>query len=250
MPIKDFGKKVNDVFHEAVDTVKTKAEKVEMPDFKKLGDKASEQVQSIFQKKVAETADDVGTAEQLAFSNISARNALKVIYFLMAADGEIYHGEEEKFDAIGKELSPDFASVKESIVKDCQTAMESMIDPEDHYDVIQDCVENALLSSQQAEETVITPKLLVWDLLTVAYSDESYNDTERRLLKYIVRKLNIDKAVFLEMESSILTLLDLEKELAWIKTTNRPYLTIEAMVNEITGRRNTIFESVKDLISL
>ena len=69
-------------------------------------------------------------------------------------------------------------------------------------------------------------------------------------MKYIVRKTNIDKAIFLEMESSILTLMDIEKELTWIKTTNKPYLTIEAMVNELMDRKNVIFESVKDLISL
>ena len=44
--------------------------------------------------------------------------------------------------------------------------------------------------------------------------------------------------------------MDLEKELAWIKTTNKPYLTIEAMVNEIADRKSVIFESVKDLITL
>ena len=83
-----------------------------------------------------------------------------------------------------------------------------------------------------------------------AYSDESYDETERKLLKYIVRKLQIDKAVFLEMESSILTILDIEKEIAWIKTTDRPYLTIEARVNELTRRQAVIFDSVKDLITL
>ena len=95
-----------------------------------------------------------------------------------------------------------------------------------------------------------TRQLLVWDLLTIAYSDESYDETERKLLKYIVRKLQIDKAVFLEMESSILTILDIEKEIAWIKTTDRPYLTIEARVNELTKRQAVIFDSVKDLITL
>jgi len=34
------------------------------------------------------------------------------------------------------------------------------------------------------------------------------------------------------------------------QTTDRPYLTIEAMVNEIADRKNVIFESVKDLITL
>lgn len=86
--------------------------------------------------------------------------------------------------------------------------------------------------------------------MSVAYSDEKYKDAERRFLKYVVRKLNIDKAVFLEMESSILTLMDIERELAWIKTTNRPYLTIETMVNELADRKDVIFKSVLDLIAL
>lgn len=56
--------------------------------------------------------------------------------------------------------------------------------------------------------------------------------------------------MILELENSIVTLLDLEKELQWIKTTDRPYLTIEAMVNEITDRKKVNSESVKDLIAL
>ena len=188
--------------------------------------------------------------EPLTIRAISTRNAIKIIYYLMAADGEIYHSEEEKFDSIGKELDPKFFENKESIVKECELQLKKVIDPEDYYDVLQDGVEDALLSSKQTADTFITPKLLVWDLLTIAYSDESYDEAERKLLKYIVRKTNIDKSVFLEMESSILTLMDIEKEISWIKTTNRPYLTIEAMVNELADRKNVIFESVKDLIAL
>lgn len=168
----------------------------------------------------------------------------------MAVDGEIFHSEEEKFDSIGKELDPQFAEHKEQIIKECQSQLDKVIDPEDFYDTLQDGVEYALMHSKATADTFITPKLLVWNLLTVAYSDESYDEAERRLLKYIVRKTGIDKAVFLEMESSILTMMDIEKELAWIKTTNKPYLTIEAMVNELADRKNVIFESIKDLISL
>ena len=181
---------------------------------------------------------------------IATRNALQIIYYLMAADGTVYHSEEEKFDAIGAALDPNFADSKPAIIKDCQAQLEKVIDSEDYYDVLQDGVEDAIQSSNETADTFITPKLLVWDLLTIAYSDESYDETERKLLKYIVRKLQIDKAVFLEMESSILTILDIEKEIAWIKTTDRPYLTIEARVNELTKRQAVIFDSVKDLITL
>lgn len=181
---------------------------------------------------------------------IATRNALQIIYYLMAADGTVYHSEEEKFDAIGAALDPNFADSKPAIIKDCLAQLEKVIDSEDYYDVLQDGVEDAIQSSNETADTFITPKLLVWDLLTIAYSDESYDETERKLLKYIVRKLQIDKAVFLEMESSILTILDIEKEIAWIKTTDRPYLMIEARVNELTKRQAAIFDSVKDLITL
>ena len=52
------------------------------------------------------------------------------------------------------------------------------------------------------------------------------------------------------MESSYLTVTDIEKEKAWIKTTDRPYLTIEAHVKELEKREQAIYESVKALILL
>ena len=182
--------------------------------------------------------------------SISTHNAIKIFYYLMAADGQIFHSEEEKFDAIGAEVDPEYAQNKGQILKECEEQLKKDIDPEDYYSVLQEGVDAALTPSWTLEDSFITPKLLIWDLLTIAYSDENYDESERRLIKYIVRKLNVDKAVFLELESSILTLMDLEKELQWIKTTDRPYMQIEMMVNEIADRKNVIFESVKDLISL
>ena len=243
------GKGILASLHGAVDSVKASARNVKLPEIKKPDIKSPEQIRELFKKKPRREDADI-QAESAEIWSISTKSAIKIIYYLMAADGEIFHSEEEKFDAIGAELDPDFADHKAQIVAECQSQMDKVIDPEDYYDVLQDGVEIALASSVQTVDTFITPKLLVWDMLTVAYSDESYDEVERRLLKYVVRKLNIDKAVFLEMESSILTLMDMEKELAWIKTTDRPYLTIETMVNEIADRKNVIFESVKDLIAL
>ena len=55
---------------------------------------------------------------------------------------------------------------------------------------------------------------------------------------------------FLEMESSILTVMDIERELTWIKTTDRPYLKIESVVSELAQRKKVIFDNVKDMIAL
>ena len=250
MAIKDLGKGLKDSLHGAMDSVKAKTKDVELPDFKQVGEKASERMKGLFQKADEKKSVVETEVPTQGITRISIRSAIKIIYFLMAADGEIYHGEEEKFDVMGIELDPNFAASKEQIIKECKAALDKVIDSEDYYDALQDGVENAIASSQKSVGASISAKHLVWNLLSVAYSDEKYDDTERRLLKYIVRKLNIDKAVFLEMESSMLTLMDIERELTWIKTTNRPYLTIEAMVNELADRKNVIFESVLDLIAL
>ena len=181
---------------------------------------------------------------------IPVRNALKVFYYLIAADGKILDEELRKFDEIGTALDPAFEAHKSEIIEECNEQLENTIDPEDYYDVLQDAVGEAIDSSGFDGGSFITPRLLLWNMLTIAYCDGDYAEQERRLLKCVVRKLNIDKAVFLEMENSILTVTELENELQWIKTTDRPYLQIEAMVNRINHRRDTIFESVMALIAL
>lgn len=246
---KEKGKSILTSLHVASHSVKTSMQNAKPPKIKSKEKKSPDPAKEPTKKKTGKT-EPKNSGKPLAIKAISTRNAIKVIYYLMAADGEVFHSEEEKFDAIGSELDPSFAENKTQIVKECKAQMEKLIDPGDYFDVLHDGIELALSSSVQTEDAFMTPKLLIWNLLTVAYSDEHYDETERRLLKYVVRKLNINKAIFLEMESSIQTLMDLEKELAWIKTTDRPYLKIEAMVNEIVDRKNVVFESVKDLIAL
>jgi uncharacterized tellurite resistance protein B-like protein len=244
-------KSLKDRMKGSLDSLKAAAKTVKVPEIKKpeinLSDLKIPPVKDLFQKKGTSQEDE---SAPLKITSISTRNALKVFYYMMAADGELFHGEEEKFDLIGQEVSPEFDTIRADVITECQRQLDKVIDTADYYDVLQDGVEDALLSSAKTPDSFITPKLLVWDLLTLAYSDKQYDETERRLLKYIVRKLDIDKAVFLEMESSIQTLMDLEKEQQWIKTTERPYLTIEAMVNEIEDRKHVIFDSVKALIAL
>ena len=250
----DLGKSLQSLFkgaadavNGAVDTVKNVTKDVKLPEVK-LPEIKPEQITGIFAKKPPEEAQ--AFAEPAAITSISVKSALKIIYYMMAVDGEIFHSEEEKFDSIGQELDPNYTAGKAQLVEECRKQMEKAIDPEDYYDVLQDGVEDAIRATVKPADATIAPKLRVWDLLAIAYSDGAYDDAERKLLKYVVRKLGIDRAVFLELEGSLLTLLDLERELNWIKSTDRPYLTIEATVNELENRKRVVFDSVMDLINL
>ena len=250
MAKKDISANLKYALRGAAVSVKEAAKDVKLPEIKAPAIKVPSQVKDVFKKKEKEQTPVTAQTDAPTIGSIPTKNAIKIIYYLMAADGEIYHSEEEKFYSICTELDPEFAKNKEKIIDDCRKQLDKAIGAEDYGDVIQDGVSDAIQSSLNTAETIVTPKFLLWNLLAIAYSDENYNETERKLLNYIVRKLNIDKAVFLEMENSILTLMDLEKELQWIKTTDRPYLTIEAIVTNIENRKNIIFESVKELIFL
>ena len=220
---------------------------IKLPEIKKPNVKIPP-VKDLFTKKAA---DEPGPEpNELHVTSISTRSALKIIYYLMTVDGQLLPSELDQFDLIGREIAPEYQNMKDELVKECRTQLERVIDTEDHFEVVREGVEDALQHSIKTEVSFITPKLLIWDLLTIAYSDESYHETERKLIKYIVRKLDIDKAVYMEMESTILTILDLEKEQEWLNNTDRPYRVIEAQVNEIEDRKHVIFESVKDLIAL
>lgn len=221
---------------------------------KEVSDKAKElpeKAKDLTRKKepVSEQASDQ-MKEEPVIQALSTKSALKIIYYLMSADGDICHGEMEKFELIGQELDPNFKDNRESLEAGCMERIELAQRSADYLDEIKKQVESAINTSQQTADSYITPKLLIWDLLTIAYSDEKYDAAEKEIVRYIVDRLRIDETLFLEMGSSIATLLDLENELKWIKTTDRPYLTIEGMVNEIEDRKQAIFESVKDLISL
>lgn len=260
MPITDFRNELKKSLHTAADTVRDKVKDINTTEIKEnlqnaaetvkdkfteTGGKATKQMKDFFQKKDY----TVKTPEQDHFA-LSVRNALKIIYYLMAADGEIFHGEEEKFDAIGKELDPNFEQVKADIINECKISLELTASKEPYRAALHAGIDSAIIHSHGTDEAIITPKLLVWDLLTVAYSDERYDQAEQDLINYVVKKCNVDQAIYLEMQSSILTVLDLEKELVWVKTTNRPYLAIEVHVNEINERKKTIMDSVMALISL
>lgn len=229
--IKTAGKAVNKTIQDIKDI-----------DIKEIGNDIEEKVNNVLKKK-----EEAQTNQNKC---INGKGAAIILYYLMAADGEIYHNEKDKYDDICKELYSEYENDENEITAICQKQLEQVIDTDDFYDVMTEGVAYAVAQSWEDKKANIPPKLFLWDLLTVAYSDEKYSSSERKLIKYISRKLEVDKTIFLEMESSIKTLMALDEEEEWLKTTDRQYLEIEAELNEIEDRRNTIIKSVQDLITM
>ncbi len=203
------------------------------------------------QKKIdKKAAEEKASIEATGVIAISPKAAMKIFYCMMAVDGEIKPEEEEKLKLIGKEMDCDSALYKDIIETECKAHLDKISDIRNYYDVVLEIVANALNEEQISNNGFITPKLLIWDLLTLAYGDEEYGYEEQKLLKYLVDKLDIPKDIFLEMESSLQAISDIEREIVWLKSTDRPYITIEKQIHELEKRRNDIIFSVKALIAL
>lgn len=175
--------------------------------------------------------------------------AIEVFYYLMSVDGEVTGDELECFDAIGSELDPEkFPEYREEVIARCRTQIRNVIDEEDHYDVISEGVDKALSHRVSDPEKGIAGRLLLWDLLVIAFANDSYSAQERRLIKHLVRTMEMDRTVFLEMEQIIKTSEAVEREIRWIQDTTRPYGQVRPVVEELERRRQVILTCARQLV--
>ena len=132
MAEKSGKKSFGDLMKGSLDSIKKTAQNVKVPEIKvpeiKLPDVKIPPVKDIFKKKENEKADE--EAESIQIQSISTKSALKIIYYMMAVDGELSPAEMEKYDLLGQEIAPDFSERKEGILAECQKQMDKVIDPE------------------------------------------------------------------------------------------------------------------------
>lgn len=191
----------------------------------------------------------------------SVRDALRIMYCLMLIDGNVSEEEEEKFNEIGLACDQDFDSCKKQLIDECNGAVQSesaqgiefvsiaSVDSEEYYDQIHDYVGDLIKEENFYQTEGVRAKWLIWNLLAIAYSEGDYSTNERRLMRYIAKKSGVDNTVLLEMEHTLSTLIAIEKEEEWLKSSDRPYKVIEERVVELSNRKNAIMQGINALIS-
>lgn len=191
----------------------------------------------------------------------SVRDALRIMYCLMLIDGNVSEEEEKKFNEIGLACDQDFDSCKKQLIDECNGVVQAESaqgvelvstvseDSEEYYDQIHDYVGDLIKEENFYQTEGVRAKGLIWNLLAIAYSEGDYSTNERRLLRYIAKKSGVENTILLEMEHTFSTLIAIEKEEEWLKSSDRPYKVIEERVVELSNRKNAIMQGVNALIS-
>ncbi len=176
------------------------------------------------------------------------RSAIKTFYFLLAIDGNIDEEELAHFHTIGLSIDPGhFIEYSDDLEKECKRVIIGADD--DYYDLISEAIDEALTHEAKDDDQGITPRLLIWDLFAAAYSNNEYDEAERRLINHIARKTGVDKSIVLEMEQMMKTLSSIQNEINWASQSDRPYPEIKPIIDELEKRQNVITESAEYLIA-
>ena len=176
-------------------------------------------------------------------------SAMKSFYYLMAIDGDILENELDKFNEIGVEIIGDtFIDLRDQIIEECKKQIDSAVLDDDLYDVIQEGLDETLSVNAEKENAGIWPRHLLWNMLTIAYSDGGCSKDENRFISHMARILQVEKSVFLEMKQMMITAIAIQNEIEQLHISEKPYAEVRPLVDEMENRKQTIVEAVKELI--
>lgn len=186
-------------------------------------------------------------------SGLTTRDALRLFYYEMSADGMVVDDELAKFKDIGTGLSDNVSeSDLTAIIDECQGKVDTSQSAVSSLIPAITCIDKLLYdpSALSENEEIIPPRLVVWNMLALAYSDGDCSNEERDVVNHVAQVVKVEESLVLEMESFVITLTDLQREEDWIKTTEWSYLTIEAAIQDIEARKSAVLDGAMDLIVL
>lgn len=176
------------------------------------------------------------------------KSAVAAFYYLAMADGNVSQEELEKFDEIGNSIDPEhFAEYREELIVSCESQKDRMIDEEDYADVILEALDRSL-EPAEGEEGVAS-RMLIWNMLVISIADEDYSQSERRLIKHLVRMTETEKSVFLEMEQLINAYFAVQRERASLADSERPYREMAPVMEQLNKREQDLARIAQDLIA-
>ncbi|MGE4599330.1 tellurite resistance protein TerB, partial [Bifidobacterium longum subsp. longum] len=115
---------------------------------------------------------------------IKTRDALQAFYYLIAVDGSVRDDERALFDHIGDNLdAKHFHDYRKEIIDSCDERINQCHDSDDRYDVIVEGVDAVLSHRTDKRAAGIAPRLLLWNMLSVAFADGKYDAVESRLIR-------------------------------------------------------------------
>ena len=193
---------------DATSIAKKSIQSIDISDAKKVQEKAAAALQSA-KNTASDFAENAGAAVSdlvarttsdeneringiaLQDDRISKIGATRILYYLMAADGDVKPEELEKFDLIGNALLQNYAQIRDSLLQQCEDATSKINENDSRTDAINDLVDKEIETAESSDDDLMDPSLLVWNMLVTAMSDQDYAEPEIEIASHAATSLGI-----------------------------------------------------------
>lgn len=198
-------------------------------------------------KETQKTAKELLNQRQSQQSGMTVHDAMTVIYLLMSVDRNYTAEEETVFLSAGKEIDTQFDQNKETLITEC-TSLVKETESGLFEQNIHDAVAKAIWKSSSSPDATISGKLMIWNMIAAAYADGICTNVEHNLIEFAAKELKVEAEVILEMESSMKTLLAVNREEDWLKASTKPYAIVHPQMEELENRKTNIMQGIQALL--
>lgn len=112
---------------------------------------------------------------------------------------------------------------------------------------------DCILEEQSSYSTMLTDKSvqtnIIWNLINLGYSDTSFSDPEKRIVKHLASRWNIDDVIVADLIDTAETMLSICEQKEWLKTTKQPYDMIDGKIRELDQVMKHLAENVEITVS-
>ena len=179
---------------------------------------------------------------------IRKKSALKILYYMMAADGIITDTERSTFDELGKLMDDRYESYRDDILWECRTTALTTPEGDPVFQLLNSTAKELTDLSDTLSDGMIPGRLLVWNMLAIALCDKDYATSERRLIDEVVRKLELDQADFLKMERAMKAASAVNQEIAFLQQKAAENPDLQPQLKNLKERESLIKKEAKDLM--
>lgn len=200
---------------------------------------------------------------------MEVKDALKIMYYIMSSDGKSENLELQPMvhrvvlqffkSAIGEtdnrvidevigmdeeEMFEPFDSEADDAMIECKKQIDKSFDDSDYIEVLKEGISDCL-----ADNNDDSLAFIVFFALYAAYADGECSEKKKDLLRFVFRRSNIEKAVFLEMEDGVKTLIDCQVKKAQAENSDRPYKEVKAAIDELNKKEIEINQKLSQYLS-
>lgn len=161
----------------------------------------------------------------------------------MAVDGILDTSEHDKLLSIGSDMIDDFKNKENDLMHDLEE-IKPDTSGEDYYYDLRDEVNECINHSAGDENNDVDGRLLIWNMLAVAFSDGTFSEDEKKLIHYTAKKAKIADSVVQEMEISADTIKAIERESDWLSNLDEKYSVIAPKLEMLDKRREAVMSGV------